>query len=272
MAKGVAFSPLLLPRLIHEVEPGLEGFDTGAAGLRVRFIPIPGETPRVVLAQQLVLPAVLDEYEIAGEGGHADYTTVRAGEFSAPTGGEARANRPMRTSDLEALTLIWDAEWLQSSGQDPKAVRSALWRILDYRKPVLMAARIRQPGWEDKVVRMGVTFRSLRERVRREPDTRYFSISTKEWRSSRVVRRGHGVGRGKVALPARHALKATDTLQSLSKHYYGTYAGWRAIATENKIPGNIGQSYALVKLKRYKVGSIVRIPKKPPIATIGKPR
>lgn len=264
MARAVIPAPQVFGR------PGviLGGADTGAQGMRVRLIPIPGVTPREVLLEQLVLPAVLDEFEVSGEAAHNDYTTVRAGEFSAPGGGEKRSHRRLRTSDLEALTLIWHAPWLQSLDQDPKAVHDALWRIHDYRKPVLLAARIRQQGWEDEVLRMPVTVRSLRERVRKgEPDTRYFSIATKEWRDNSVRRRGRGVGRGKVRLPARHKLDSNDTLHSLAKHYYGSYAGWRTIRNENKIPTSWGQSTPLVQMKRFKVGSVVRIPKKPPSAT-----
>jgi hypothetical protein len=68
-----------------------------------------------------------------------------------------------------------------------------------------------------------------------------------------------------VDLPTTHRLKETTTLAGLSKRYYGSTAGWKAIRDDsrNAIPRKWGQSHPLVKLPRYKVGDKVWIPRRP---------
>lgn len=239
-------------------------------GVRVRLTPIRGETPHAVLAQALYIPALLGEFEVSEDGAHSDYETVRHGEFSVRRFGSQRNMRSLRTTDLEALTLYWNAAWLHPTQQDPDWVEKKLNAILHARCPVLMLVRLRTIGWDEVLLRMNVTFRSLRMAVRHgEPDTKYWTISTKEWRHTGTGRRGHGLG--KVKLPTTHRLREGDSLQSLSKRYFGSAAGWQAIARANGLD-KWGKTTALVKAKRYKVGSRIKIPKKPPIAFARPPK
>ena len=238
-------------------------------GLRVRFTPIRGQTSRDVLRGPLYLPAVLDEFSLDEDGAHTDYETVTAGEFSVPQFGEKRSQRRLRTTDLEALTLYWPASWLHPSHQNPEQIEKRLYRILRSKDPVEMLVRIHQIGWDDVIVRMKVTFRGISQRIRPgEADTKYWTIQIKEWKRPGVARRKHGKGDKKF--PTTHKLKAGDTLESLSKRYYGSFAGWGAIARENGIP-KWGKTTPLVKLKRFKPGSRIKIPKKPPLAHVHGP-
>lgn len=239
-------------------------------GLRVRFSRIPGHTSRDTLSEPLYLPAVLGEFALDEEGAHTDYETIDAGEYSVPRFGEGRSKRRLRSSDLEALTLYWPASWLHPTQQDPDDVEAALFRILRSREPVQMLARIHQIGWDDAIVRMKVTFRSVRLVVKPgEADTKYWSVPVKEWRARGVDRRGPS-DRG-VKLPTSHRLDGNDTLESLSKRYYGSKEGWRTIALANGLK-KWGRATPLVESKRYKVGSSIKIPRKPPKAKTRSPK
>jgi hypothetical protein len=234
---------------------------TGGQGVRVRFTPIKGETPHAVLARALYLPALLGDWQISEDGAHNDYETVRHGEFSSRRFGSRRDMRMLRTLDMEALTLYWRATWAHPSYQRPDWIEKKLYMILRARCPVLMLVRLKQDGWDDILVRMNVTFRSVQMSVKHgEPDTKYWSIQLKEWRHTGTGRRGHGVG--KVKLPTTHRLKRTDTLQSLAKKYYGSGHGWAAIAKRNGIK-KWGMTSHIVNMSRFKVGSRIKIPKKP---------
>lgn len=251
------------------------------AGIRVRFTPIRGETKRSILSSPLYLPAVLDEFSLVEDGAHTDYDTVRMGEYSVPQFGEQRNMRKLRTTDLEALTLYWPAAWLHPASRaaadggigernSPDWVEEKLNDINRSRQPVEMLVRLHQPGWNDAIVRMAVTIRNVTLRVKPgEADTKYWTVSIKEWRPNATARRRHGEAKKK--LPTTKRLDANDTLESLSKHYYGSYAGWRAIAKENGIK-KWGKTTPLVNMKRYKVGSVIKIPRKPPIATTNPPK
>lgn len=240
-------------------------------GVRIRFSPIRGRTPHAVLAQALYVPALLGEFKLDEEAGHTDYETIADGEFSVPRGGAERDNRMLRVSDLEMLTLYWPARWLHPSQQNPDWVERKLYMIHRSRRPVEMLVRLHQLGWDDVILRAAVTFRSLSQIIKKgEADTKYWTLAVKEWRPTGEVRREH-VGPGGKALPTTHRIAAGDTLERLSKRYYGSFAGWRAIAQENGLT-KWGQKTPLVQHKRFKVGSKIKIPRKPPIAFARPPR
>jgi hypothetical protein len=238
-------------------------------GVRVRLSRIPGHTSRSTLSERIYLPALLNEFALDEDGAHIDYDTIDAGEFSVPQFGEGRSKRKLRSSDLEALTLYWPAPWLHPSQQDPDEIEAALYRILRSREPVEILVRLHQIGWDDTLVRMKATFRNVRLVVKPgEADAKYWQIPIKEWRARGVDRRGAS-DRG-VKLPTSHRLDGNDTLESLSKRYYGSKEGWRAIAAANGLK-KWGRATPLVDSKRYKVGSKVKIPRKPPKAKTRSP-
>lgn len=120
---------------------------------------------------------------------------------------------------------------------------------------------------------MDVTFRSVQREIRpAENDTLYLTLSIKEWRDARVKKVGHRPParhrRGETR-PRTHKLTATDTLRSLSMHYYGSYAFWREIRDANHIPARWGASTPLVRLPgRFRTGYAVTIPL---VATVHNP-
>jgi hypothetical protein len=122
-------------------------------GLRVRFARIPHETPKNVLRHPLYLPVTLGDFTIEEEFEHRDYTTVGAGEFSAPAGGPATARR-LRTTDLETLTIDWH--------------KYARWLTNPHITPGRRVTRTLKPG---------------------EKDTRYYTLEIKEWRDNSLTRR-----------------------------------------------------------------------------------
>jgi phage tail protein X len=241
-------------------------------GLRVRFSPIKGFTSRDTIRLDIYLPAVLGEITLEEEGAHTDYETIRAGEFSVPRFGDKRSHRMLRTVDVETITLYWKAKWLHPSSRrgtgwrylGPDAIEDALYRILRSREPVEMLMRIHQIGWDDAIVKMGVTFRSISQTIKPgEADAKYWTISIKEWRKAGLARRVHpGSGYRGVELPIRHRLEEGDTLESLARTYYGNTAGWRKIANENGIV-KWGASTPLVESTRFRVGSGLKIPDLP---------
>jgi hypothetical protein len=117
---------------------------------------------------------------------------------------------------------------------------------------------------------MNVTFRQVIERMKPgEPDSMYYTITPKEWRSNSVERSGEG-STGGSKLPTTHTLDADDSLYSMSQHYYHSAAGADDIASANGIK-SFGKKTALVKHPRFKVGSKIKIPKVA-IASINPPK
>lgn len=241
-------------------------------GLRVRFARIPGETPATVLREPLYLPAVLGEFAVDESAEHSEYRTVGSGTFSqgtasrrtlSTTARQAGADEgpDLRSIDLEALTLDWDAPWLLERGVSPAHVKRELTRILRSKKPFEVLAMLRLGETRPEEVRMYATLRSVRRVLKHgEADTRYYSLSLREWRRPGVTRRAHSAreGRHRRKLPAKHVLKAGDTLYSLSKYYYGEYRGWRDIAEANGIRG-WGAKNPIINHRRFKVGDRVVI-------------
>jgi hypothetical protein len=225
-------------------------------GLRVRFAKVPGETPKGVLSEALILPAVMRGFSWSEEALHTEYDTVRGGQFSVPGQGPASARRLRTVDDIDTLTITWDPPWLIERGLDPDEVRSTLYAILRSRRAVelLVTPQFGHPS----LLRMNVTVRSVSSAMREgEPDTIYYTLRLAEWRKLTAGRRGEGRA---SKLPKTHKLTATDSLYSLAMHYYHTSEAAAAIAFANGIR-NWGKKTPLVKTKRYKVGSKITIPK-----------
>jgi hypothetical protein len=195
-------------------------------GLRVRLRRIPGETPKNVLRSALILPAVMRGFSWTEEAQHAEYDTVRAGQFSQPAMGPATARQLRTVDDVETLTVEWDAPWLVEQGLDPDDVYRDLFAVLRSRRAVELL--VTPKFTERSVLRMNVTIR-------------------------------RGAGRS-TTLPTTHKLTADDTLHSLAQHYYHSALAAVDIARANGI-GKWGRKTPLVKMHRFKVGSKVKIPK-----------
>ena len=228
-------------------------------GIRVRLSRVAGETPRRVLDHPLVLPATMGTLSIEEESLHTEYTTVSAGQFSQGAQGGSVA-RQLRTTDIETLTLTWDAAWLVRRGLDPERVRRELEAVLRSHKAVELLVTLGDGGPPE--LRVYCTLRTIKRELRPgETDTRYYTVSIKEWRDPSVKRRGQKEGRKPgVTFPLTVKLKATDTLHSLAHEYYGRYEFWRDIRDANGSPKRFGQNTPLVKLGRFKVGSKIKMP------------
>jgi hypothetical protein len=234
-------------------------------GLRVRMTAIRGVTPKDVLIEPLLFPAVLGDFGASEEADHRDFDTVGLGEVSTPATGPR--SRRLQSTDFETLAIVWDPDWLVQNGQTPEGLRVSLRKVLRARRPFLLAARLERGSDAPFLMRMKATLRAVDWTLKpAENDTLYFTVQIKEWRPLKAGRLSTKVGRAKGGgLPATHKLDGNDTLRSLSKRYYGSYDGWRAIARANGITG-VGGDTVLVSLKRYKVGAKLKIPL---IATTG---
>lgn len=231
-------------------------------GMRVRFAKIAGETPKAVLPRAMFLPASIGTIGVSEEAQHTEYDTVRAGQFSQPSMGPSTARRLRSVNDVETLTVESDPVWLVERGLDPRAVRRTLFAIMRSKRAVelLMTPKLGDTGAE--FMRFAVTIRSITMEMRRgEPDTIYYVLKLVEWRNAAVGRKGQGTRGSK--LPTTHELKSGDSLHSLSQEYYLTSSHARLIAKANKIKG-VGVKTRLVLMKRFKVGSKIKIPKLPP--------
>lgn len=234
-------------------------------GLRVRLSRIAEETPKGVLSRPLRLPAVLGDFVDTEDADHSEYTTISAGQFSQGAMG-GQAARQLRATNIDTLTIEWNPKWLVQRGVDPGRAKDELYKILRSKKAVELLATL--PGRRGKTateMRANITIRSIQKSLKPgEPDTRYYTLTIKEWRDPRVDRRGHSQGRKPgVKLPTTHKLDDNDSLYTLSFQYYGTYKHWRLIANANGLKGFNGAKTALVSLKRFKVGDKVKIPKPP---------
>lgn len=232
-------------------------------GLRVRFAAVRGATDPKVLEEPLYLPCVIGEFGVDEEFDHRDYSTVSAGEFSVPAPGPVTARR-LRSTDLETLTIDWHAyaRFLVNPHLSPAAARREITALARSRTPFELVAAV-QLGLEEEL-RMKATIRALRRVLRPgEADTRYYTLSLKEWRDNALERRAAGSGR--TPLPTSVNLTAQTTLISLALHFYPDVPvadGWRAIARANGIT-SWGASTPLAQTARFAVGSKVQIPRKP---------
>jgi hypothetical protein len=233
------------------------GYGARGDGLRVRLARIPGVTPRDLLPDPIVLPAVMNGFSWTEEAYFSEYDTVADGQFAQPAMGPTTARRLRVIDDVEALTIWWDAPWLVDHSMDPEMVYAALFGVLRSRKPIELLATP-QLGKHQPLLRADVTIRSIQPQLRQhEPDSVYYTLRISEDRRPGAGRRGEGRG---SHLPTTHKLTATDTLHSLAEHYYHSAHGWSVIAQANGLK-KWGQSTPLVKSPKFKVGSKVRIPK-----------
>jgi hypothetical protein len=224
-------------------------------GLRVRFARIPHETPKNVLRHPLYLPVTLGDFTIEEEFEHRDYTTVGAGEFSAPAGGPATARR-LRTTDLETLTIDWHkyARWLTNPHITPGRAREEINKIARSKRPFEILATIRILDGYPAEVRMFATIRRVTRTLKPgEKDTRYYTLEIKEWRDNSLTRRKAKEG------PRTATLFASTTLYDLARIFYGSASMWREIARANGIT-NWGPSTPLVQSKRFVIGDKLTIP------------
>lgn len=225
-------------------------------GTRVRLRRAPGGlTPKHILRRPLFLQVLIgDELTTTKEAGHTEYDTVSRGQFSRPYAGK---NAPLLDDlSFESLTLTWDAAWLTNPNTRPGRIRKEIDRIIAARCPVHVMMYV-TPNADAVEVSGLFTIRSRTRTLRTgETDTRYYSFELKRYREPTARRRGH---KPKAALPAKHKLRADDTLRSLSNDYYGTTSLWRFIAEKNGIK-KWGSRDKLLKMNRYKQGDSIVIP------------
>lgn len=224
-------------------------------GLRLRMRAVHGLTPRHVLRQPLVLPVVVGEFTVEEEFLWEDFGTVGAGERSSPASGKHASG--LQGFDIESLTISWDPRWLVNPGLSPRKVRRTLMEI-GRKRAVFDCLAINRPGADyaefSGYARLARLARTLKPG---EPDTRYLTISVKQYRPMNAPRRRHG-----PRLPTTHRLDANDTLRSLAAHYYGDGSMWRLIANANGLR-NWGSEDPIVQTKRFNVGDRIKIPDRP---------
>lgn len=230
-------------------------------GLRVRLSRARGLTPKGILESPIWLPVVLGDFTVNEGAAHTDYETHRRGEFSVPGQGGGRA-RMLRSTDLDSMTLDWDATWL-TWYRNPHAIKKELRKILHGKRPVKLLAQNYLSGRAQKEeVRMLVTLRDTTRTLKPgEPDARYWTLEIREYRRHSVRRLQNEESRG-FLLPMKHKLRESDTLIYLSKHYYGFHWGWRDIRDANGLSG-FGARTEIVKSEKFKKEDLLNIPKKP---------
>lgn len=225
-------------------------------GLRVRLSRVRGLTAKGLLTKPLYLPVVMGPFTVSEEAAHREYETHSAGQFSVPAQGPATARMLRDLGDLETMALDWQAPWL-IEWRDPQEVKRELNGILRSRTPVELLAILRLGGGPEEV-RMLVTLRRNQVELRPgEADTRYWTVSVKEYRRTEAERRTADARKDK--LPTRHKLTATDTLESLATKYHHTRSTWRDIANGNGLR-SWGARTPIVNSSQFKVGDYIKIP------------
>lgn len=230
------------------------------AGMLARFAALAGgvtDPQAIKPGGKFYLPVVLEETGIATAGAHTDYTSVGAGDFSQRGSGPK-----LSTLTLNTLTLDYVPDWYATPevALTHDEMKEALEAINDARTPFDLLLTI--PSKQQVFAHMHATLRTLTQTMKgREADTWYWTIAVEKWRNAKSGRATAAKSSRKrgVTFPTTHKLTATDTYHSLSLAYYGSYEGWAAIAEANGFR-SWGASTPLVKSKRYKVGSVVKIP------------
>lgn len=231
-----------------------------AEGLRVTLKRVQGLTPRNVLRQPLVFPAVLGDFEWEEEATHSDYETLSAGEFSAPGPGGRDARR-LRQIELEVLApeTAGGYGWLIDDRADFARVHRELMAVLRSRRPVHLRAALRARGPAE--FSEPVTIRRVSRILRHaQLGHRYFTVACTEWRDTSVTRRTSDPDDAK--LPVRIELGASDTAEKLSERFYGRPTGALTILFANGLR-RWGKATPIVQSKRFKVGDRFTIPKPP---------
>lgn len=238
--------------------------------LRARIQPVAGETPSRILSRGIYLPAILRGFGWSKDFSHTEYDTIRDGQFSQPAMGGRGAPQLLTLNDVETLTVVWNPKWLADPERRWGNVREALERIGESKVPVNLMVKPKNlrnnvAGRETLLLHEDVTFRSLSVEMREgEPDTLYFTLGIKEWRSASGRRRGSG----KPAEGGGHNLGRDDTLHSLAMKYFNSAGAADAIAKANGIKG-WGKSTPLVRHQRFKRGSKIKIPSIPRTSPAG---
>lgn len=227
-------------------------------GLHARLRRVADLTPRRVLRSPLTLPVVIgNEFTVEEEALWEDFQTVGAGTFSSPAAGKNA--EALKTMTAEAMTLAWDPGWLVNPDDSPERVLKMLRAVL-HSRAVFDLLVVNKPSADFAEYAGFATIRRLSISLKRgEPDARYLSIDLSQHRRMSSRRRRHGKA---ANLPTTAQLTAHDTLRSLAKHYLGTGALWKLIATANGI-NNWGSEDELVKMDRFKVGDRIKIPQRP---------
>lgn len=227
-------------------------------GLHVRLRREQGVTPKNVLAHPLRFPAFIgQEFSVEEEFPWEEFQSVGAGTFLIPPAGETAPS--LRKFSGEVLTMTWDPRWFVQRGVNPKGLIRRLQWIGRHHAPFHMLV-IQKPnhGMKADFAGLAVLTRMSVVTRRGEPDSRYVQCDFSQYREMTVRRRGRS------DFPKYHRLTAKDTLRSLAKRYYGREKNWREIRKANGI-GKWGGVSELIKLKRYKVGSWIKIPAEPEI-------
>lgn len=230
--------------------------------LIIRFTAL-DETHPDLLQQPFIVPCVTDDFTITESAAWENYSTIAAGEFSVPAAGGVDARSLRAIDDMGMITVDWDAPWAAANIPQAEA-RAQLSAILRHRTPFHLEAFVNpDPGYTEVEMdaKLLAITRTLKSGTAAE---RFWSLSLEEWRAADVKRKAHAPSRGRngTTLPTTRKLDANDTLNSLSRFYYGNYSGWRAIAEANGLR-NWGPDTAIALSARFKVGSTFKIPAKP---------
>ena len=243
--------------------PGSTAAKITGEGLVARLSPIAGQTPSSALAGNLYLPAVMNTFTVSETALHNEYDTLTDGHFSQAQMGGANA-RQFRTATVDSITVDYATAWQTATGQDPAWVRARLFEILRSKKPVRLLVTFNPNLGRPVEFDGAITLRQIDKDVRPgENESRYLTLYISEWRDPSVGRASSSGGSraAGVTLPTTHVLTATDTLNSLSMAYYGSYAFWKFIRDANGITPRFGAKTPLVQLPgRWKAGANVKIP------------
>jgi hypothetical protein len=211
-----------------------------------------------VLRQPFTLPVVIgDEFMVEEEALWEEWDSVGAGRFATPASGEHAEG--LKTISTEALTIYSDPKWLVAPGQNPRAVKRTLQKILR-KRAVFDLMIINKPGADFAEFNGFASLRRLAIVLKRgEADTRYLQLDLSEHRRISSRRRRHGKA---ADLPTTAKIGEKTTLRGLALHFYGIEEFWREIAKANGVT-KWGSETPLVLLPRFKVGDRIKIPERP---------
>jgi hypothetical protein len=250
------------------------------------FSGISGITRKDVIPRGLNIQGLINDLEETEEATHIDYSTVGLGAFSTGAGGEfARELREIsmdflitdyggRFAALQPGVIPMVEDDIATISPAPVPLASSaekeLRGILRARTPVALVV-IAQDGSEEFAYKPetggGVTIRSI-SRTRRagNPGALWLTVAFKEWRNPQKASATSNVGfssgdSGGTKLPTTYTSRSggviADTLESISKKFYGTYTDWRVIASANNLTGKYTQGSVLPS------GLKLKIPERP---------
>lgn len=233
-------------------------------GLRVIFGPIEGVTYGSAFkdgdAFVFQCPP-LDEFQENHNFNHSDYDTAFAGQRSRP-GGRQLIEIQFNTLWLDDGSKNHAPGWaVVKQAMDPLEAKQRLIRLGRSMRPFWVMAH-QMPMWHRYDLRLQMTMRSLSSLEKHgEEDSRYFSISLKEFRDSSVQSRSNGkagpidrVGPGGTTLSVAFLTGDEETLYEIATKYYGSSGMWKSIKSANPVLSEIGPSDNL-KTKFAPLGS-----------------